>query len=78
MILSHKKKEKTVYFVASSRMKYELRKVPSASEPKTANTQREFARKIWDCGNQRLANLVAPLIIKQKPSEQRKVPRQNR
>lgn len=45
-MLSHKKKVKTVCFVASSRMKYELKKVPSASEPKIAKTHIEFARKI--------------------------------
>lgn len=65
-------------FVAFSRMKNELKRVPSASEPKMAKTQIEIAKNICDFGNHRFANFVDPLIIKQNPNEQRNVPRQKK
>jgi hypothetical protein len=42
------------------------------------NTHIELAKNIWDFGNQRLGNLVEALIIKQKPNEQRNVPKQKK
>lgn len=73
--LSQRKKAKMESCVASSRMNQALRKVPRASEAKRAKTQRALARAIWARGNQRVANWLAALSMKQKPSEQRKVPR---
>lgn len=55
-----------------------LKNVPKASEANKENTDIEVAKNICFCGNHKLANFVAPLIIKQKPSEQMKVPAQNK
>lgn len=59
-------------------MKNELNRLPRASEPKMEKTQIELARKTWDLGNQRFGNLVEALTIKQKPNEQRNVPKQKK
>lgn len=76
--LCHRKKSKTRLFVASYLMKYVLKNVPKASEANNANTDIDVAKNICFYGNHKFANLVAPLIIKQKPREQTKVPAQNR
>lgn len=52
-----------------------LMTTPTASEANSAKTQVELTRNIWWWGNQMLANLLAPLIMKQKPREHTKLPR---
>jgi hypothetical protein len=73
--LSHRKKLNTISFVASFLIKAELRNVPIASEAKSEKMQVVLTKKIWFLGNQILANLFAALIMKQKPKEQKKVPK---
>ena len=77
-MLYHRKKLKMLCFDVPSLMKYALSQVPIASDPKIAKRQVVWTRKTCCWGNHRLANLTAPLIMKQNPNEHKNVPTKKR
>ena len=74
MIPSTNRNKNMSSFVDSFLIKNELRNMPSAWEARSAKMQTELTMKIWWRGNQIFANLLAVLMKKQSPTEQKKVP----